>query len=85
MGAADGAVANSRWSGDSICEERVPHGAAMDAAGVPKWEKIRVGTEKQVEAPDSPSAQKNSPIGLSKSIWAEGRQRAAGDACRSSG
>lgn len=34
--------------GRLVREEKMPLGPAMDAAGVPKWEKIRVGTEKQL-------------------------------------
>lgn len=34
--------------GRLVREEKMSLGPAMDAAGVPKWEKIRVGTEKQL-------------------------------------
>jgi DNA polymerase-3 subunit delta len=34
--------------GRLVREEKMPLGPAMDAAGVPKWEKIRVGTERQL-------------------------------------
>lgn len=58
MGPLTASLRKLAMVGRLVRDEKLPLGPAMDAAGVPKWEKIRIGTEKQLKHLGHPRLEK---------------------------